>query len=77
MTFALARALLLVVGLLAAVCRGRAADRIAGFDVDGDILRVRFASGAVMSGRDLVGATLTIAQADGAFLKVKVESVEN
>jgi ADYC domain len=71
-----ARAVLLVVGLLAAVCHGRAADRIAGFDVDGDILRVRFTSGAVMSGRDLAGATLTFAQVGGAQLKVKVGSVE-
>jgi hypothetical protein len=52
-------------------------DRIASVHVDGTVLRIRFASSRVMSGNDLTGATLSLAQAGlSAPLKVKVESVE-
>ena len=52
-------------------------DRIAGVQVEGTMLRVRLESGRVLSGSDLVGATLSLAQAgEEAPLKVFVELVE-
>jgi hypothetical protein len=52
-------------------------DRIAGIDVEGTVLRVRMTSGKVLSGPELVGATLSLAQpGDAAPRKVRVESVK-
>ena len=78
MTPALVRAAVATGITLASSFWGQAmSDQIAGVQVDGTVLRIRFASGHVMSGRDLTGATLSFLQA-GPFppLKVKVESVE-
>jgi len=64
--------------LLTSISYGQGiADHIAGVRVDGTVLRIRLASGKVMSGSELIGATLSLSQA-GPFLplKVKVESVE-
>ena len=61
--------------LLASISHGQAiADHIAGVRVDGTVLRIRLASGKVMSGSELIGATLSLSQAGPLLpLKVKVE----
>ena len=55
---------------------GAGPDRIASVAVEGTVFRVRLTSGTVLSGPDLVGATLTLAEdGDAAPRKVLIESV--
>lgn len=69
----------LVVTLFAIPVHGQSgADRIAGIDVNGTVFQVRLATGKVLSGHDLVGATLSLTRpGDVAQLKVRIESVES
>ena len=53
-----------------------APDRIAEVGVDGTVLRVRLASGKVLAGADLVGATLTLTRPGRRALRVRVDAVE-
>jgi hypothetical protein len=67
----------LMIGLFSVSCYGQTiSDRIVSVDVDGTVLRVRLASEKILSGSDLTGATLTLAQPNAAPLRVLVESVE-
>ena len=53
------------------------ADRISGLEVEGTVFRIHLASGRVLSGRDLVGATLSLTQpGETAPRNVRVESVQ-
>jgi hypothetical protein len=72
------RAACVMTGLLTVASYGQAVpDRIASVDVDGTAFRVQLVSGKVLSGSDLVGATLSLSQSgDAAPRKVKIESVK-
>src|SRR5450631_788859 len=65
-------------GLLLATAYAQAVpDHIASVDVDGTDFRVRLVSGKVLSGPDLVGATLSLTQpGDAAPRKVLIKSVK-
>ncbi len=68
--------LALSVSCVAAVSQSPS-DRITGLEVDGTVFRIRLASGNVLTGRDLAGATLTLTQpGDAGPRRVRVESVE-
>jgi len=71
------RAVCLVMGLIAAASYGQAVpDRIASVDVEGTVFRVQLVSGKVLSGTDLVGATLSLSQSGDTTQEVKIESVK-
>lgn len=72
------RAALLIAVLLTVIsCKQSAPDRIASVDVDGTVFRVRFVSGKMLSGQDLVGATLSLSQGGSTEpLQVLIESVK-
>lgn len=72
------RAGCVMTGLFAAASHGQALpDRIASVAVDGTIFRVELVSGKVLSGPDLVGATLSLSHSAGtAQQMIKIESVK-
>jgi hypothetical protein len=69
-------AVFVYVGVLWAPARAAEPDRIASVDVDGTVFRVRLSSGKALSGPDLVGATLSLAEnGNAAPRKVFIQSV--
>jgi hypothetical protein len=72
----ISRALSVVVALLAP-CAQAAPDRIESVDVNGTVFHVRLVSGKILSGPDLVGATLALASSgDAAPRNILIESVK-
>lgn len=72
---------ILTIGVLAAfIAAGlRAAhadEAVAGVAVERTALRITLADGRVLSGADLLGVTLTIADADGNQIPVRIEAVQ-
>jgi ADYC domain len=76
MTRSIFLALFVWLGGLVAIARAEAPDRITSIEVEGTMFRVRLSGGKVLSGPDLVGATLSVSgTANAAPLRVFIESV--
>jgi hypothetical protein len=64
-------------GALLSIARGQGMpDRIASLEVEGTTFRIQLVSGKVLSGADLVGATLSLTQEGAGLRKVKIESIQ-
>jgi hypothetical protein len=78
MRYRIGRALLMIVAAVLSVAHSQVKpDRITSVEVAGTIFRIQMASGKVLSGADLVGATLSLTQSGNPTLrKVKIEAIQ-